>query len=133
MLDRQGVEAAYPHGFGLSYTRFSIDAAIVEATAPTVRLRVTLRNAGGRDGRHVVQAYGQRKTGNYAGENLLTGFAVAHVPAGEAVDVTVDISLLALAEWDPTTRKRVAPTLTDVTLEVGSHAHDPDAIRVALA
>jgi len=134
LLDRLGVGAAFPHGFGLSYTTFSIDEAVVIGSADDgPSLRVAVRNTGDRDGRHVVQVYGRRQTGSYAGELLLTGFAVAAVPSGETVDVTVDVSLLALAEWDPTTRQRVAPGLSDVTLEVGSHAHDPSAIHVVLA
>ena len=131
LLDHLGAEPAFPHGFGLSYTTFSIDsAAVVEVREHGPRLRTTVRNTGGRDGRHVVQVYGRRRTGGYAGDLLLTGFAVADVPAGETVDVTVDVSLLALAEWDPATRQRVAPQLGDVTLEVGAHAHDPSAIRI---
>jgi hypothetical protein len=63
----------------------------------------------------------------------LTGFAVAAVPAGTTVAVTVDVSMLALAEWDPATRQRVEPNLSDVTLEVGSFAHDPSAIHVDMA
>jgi hypothetical protein len=40
--------------------------------------------------------------------------------------------MLALAEWDPTTRQRVKPKLSDVTLEVSSFAHDPSAILVEM-
>jgi beta-glucosidase len=131
LLDRLGVDAAYPHGFGLSYTTYLIDDVVVEGTtAEGARLRVTVRNVGDRDGRHVVQVYGRRRTGRYAGELLLAGFGVADVPSGAGVEITVDVSLLALAEWDPLTRRRVVPPLGDVTLEVGAHAHDPDAIAI---
>jgi beta-glucosidase len=134
LLDRLGVVAAVPHGFGLSYTTFAIDEAdVVGSAAHGPRLRVTVRNTGGRDGRHVVQVYGSRRSGSYAGELLLAGFSVADVPAGERVQVTVDVSLVALAEWDPATRQRVVPPPADVTLEVGAHAHDPSAVAVDLA
>ena len=133
-LDRLGVEAAYPHGFGLSYTTFSIaDAVVVDGGERGPQVRVTVNNTGDVDGRHVVQIYGRRSTGNYADELMLTGFAVAAVPAGTTVEVTVDVSMLALAEWDPATRQRVEPNLSDVTLEVGSFAHDPSATRVHMA
>lgn len=134
LLDRLGVEAAFPHGYGLSYTTFAIDEAAVVGTAEHgPQLRVGVRNTGARDGRHVVQVYGRRRTGNYADELLLAGFAVAEIPAGARVDVVVDVSLLALAEWDPAALRRVPPSPADVTLEVGAHAHDPSAIRVELA
>jgi beta-glucosidase len=131
LLDRLGVPAAFPHGFGLSYTTFSIDEAVVVGSGDGgPRLRVTVRNTGDRAGRHVVQVYGRRTTGDYAGELLLTGFTVADVPADDIVEVEVEISLLALAEWDPATRRRLPPRPGDVSLEVGSHAHDPAAIRI---
>lgn len=131
LLDHLGVAAAFPHGFGLSYTEYRIDgAALVDGQAPA--LRVTVSNPGKRDGRHVVQVYGRRSTGAYAGELLLVGFATVDVAAGSAAEVTVDISLTALAEWDPTTQQRVPPASSEVTLEVGAHAHDPAAIVVAL-
>lgn len=134
LLDRLGVEAAYPHGFGLSYTTFSIvDAVVVDGGERGPQVRVTVHNNGDIDGRHVVQIYGRRSTGNYADELMLTGFGVAAVPAGTTVEVTVDVSMLALAEWDSATRQRAEPNLSDVTLEVSSFAHDPSAILVEMA
>jgi beta-glucosidase len=134
LLDRLGVAAAYPHGFGLSYTTFEIASATpVDVSSERVRLRVHVRNTGERGGRHVVQVYGRRSTGTYRGELLLAGFAVADVPAGGGTDVTIDVSLLALAEWDPSVRRRALPAVCDVTLEVGAHAHDPAAIIIDFA
>ncbi len=133
LLDRLGVGAAYPHGFGLSYTTFEIASATpVDVSPERVRLKVDVRNTGDRDGRHVVQVYGRRSTGAYRGELLLAGFAVVDVPAGGATDVTVDVSLFALAEWDSSLRRRTLPAVKDVTLEVGAHAHDPLAVVVEL-
>jgi beta-glucosidase len=133
LLDRLGVAAAYPHGFGLSYTTFAIASATpVEVSPEQVRLRVAVRNTGDCAGRHVVQVYGRRSTGAYRGELLLAGFAVADVPAGDATEVTVDVSLVALAEWDSSRRRRALPAISELTLEVGAHAHDPQAVLVEL-
>ncbi len=133
LLDRLGVEAAFPHGFGLSYTSWSIEGATIDGSGPDgPRLRVTVRNAGDRGGRHVVQVYGRRSTGRYAGELLLVGFAVVPVDAGATADVSVDVALTALAEWDAVEARRVPPALDDVTLEVGSFAHDPAAVVLRL-
>jgi beta-glucosidase len=134
LLDRLDVDAAFPHGFGLSYTTFAVDEAVVVGPAAHgPRLRVAVRNTGDHRGRHVVQVYGRRRTGTYAGELLLVGFGIADVPAGEGVELTVDVSLIALAEWDPAARQRVPPAPADVTLEVGAHAHDPSAVTIDLA
>ena len=40
--------------------------------------------------------------------------------------------LLALARWDADRRERVLPDAADLELEVGAHAHDPQAVRVRL-
>ena len=133
LLDQLGVRAAFPHGFGLSYTTWSIEGVAVTGGAPDgPRLGVTVHNAGDRDGRHVVQVYGRRRTGGYAGELLLVGFAVTEVAAGATTDVDVEVSLTALAEWDPALGRRVPPDPAEVTLEVGSFAHDPAARTIEL-
>jgi beta-glucosidase len=128
LLDKLGVEAAYPHGFGLSYTSFGIG----DVTADGDRVTATVTNTGDRDGRHVVQVYGRTLTGGYAGERLLAGFASVAVPAGESVTVQVPVSLLALARWDDERRERVLPERSDVELEVGAHAGDPQAVTLRL-
>ncbi len=133
LLDRLGVEAAYPHGFGLSYTTYVIESAeVVDVIERAARLRVSVRNTGSRAGHHVVQVYGRRRTGSYAGELLLAGFAVVEVSAGAAAEAEVGVSLDALAEWDPTRRQRIVPDPADVTVEVSAHAHDPAAVHLPL-
>jgi beta-glucosidase len=133
LLDRMGVAAAFPHGFGLSYTRFSIvGATVCAADDSSVTVRVQVANTGEVEGRHVVQVYGRRETGTYAGELMLAGFAGVDLGAGESAHVDVDVSLVALAEWDPASKTRVPPRRQDVVLEVGSHARDEAAIVVRL-
>ena len=134
LLDRLGVPAAFPHGFGLSYTTFAIPAATVDAVGEhEVTLTVQVANTGGRDGGHVVQVYGRAHTGAYAGESMLVGFAPVIAPAGATVSVPVQVSLAPLAVWDPVRRRRVPPSTSDVELEVGAHVHDPGALSLQLA
>lgn len=134
LLDRLGVTAAFPHGFGLSYTSFEIRAA--EVSAPTAdgsaTVRVDVENTGTRDGDHVVQVYGRTSSGPYAGELILVGFAPVFAPARSTVAVTAPVSLLPLSAWDGTERRRVLPAVADVGLEIGAHAHDPAALRLRL-
>jgi len=129
LLDRLGVEAAYPHGFGLAYTTFALTGAqVVAADEEGCRLRVTVANTGDRDGRHVVQVWGHTTVGPYAGEHLVVGFAPVAVAAGVTATVEVDVAFLALAHWDGTRRR--LPDPADVVLEVGAHAHDSNALVV---
>jgi len=131
LLDKLGVAPAFPHGFGLSYTTFSIGEVTTGAVGDGgLRLTATVGNTGDRDGHHVVQVYGRRTTGAYAGELMLVGFAGVDVAAGGSVAVQVEVSFTPLAEWDPQARTRVLPAAADVVLEVGSYAHDPAAVVV---
>jgi len=131
LLDRLGVAPAFPHGFGLAYTTFSIDEVTVGAPGEAgVRLAVRVANTGDRDGRHVVQVYGRRGDGPYAGELMLVGFSGVDVPAHQSTTVDVVVSFTPLAQWDPKVRRRVLPAAAEITLEVGSYAHDPAAIAV---
>jgi beta-glucosidase len=134
LLDRLGVAAAYPHGFGLSYTTFAVeDAATGALAAGQVLVTARVRNTGARDGWHVVQVYGRRTEGERAGETALVGFAAVAVPAGDCVEVEVACSLDPLAIWNPQTRQLDRPARTTVALEVGAHAHDPAAITLRVA
>ncbi len=129
LLDKLGVAPAFPHGFGLSYTTFSIDAvATGVASEAGVRLAVTVTNTGTRDGHHTIQVYARCRQGGYAGEFMLAGFAGVDVPAGASRTVDVAVSFTPLARWDPVTKTRVLPEPADVVLEVGSYAHDPAAV-----
>lgn len=134
LLDRLGVTPAFPHGFGLSYTTFSIDGVSLSAPGDhgvMVTARVT--NTGDRDGWQVVQVYGSSSDGPYAGERFLVGFAPVEVPAGASVPVTVAASFSPLARWDSATGRRVPPPASSVTLRVGAHAGDDQAVVVAAA
>ena len=128
LLDRLGVRAAFPHGYGLSYTSYEVRGAEVRPTEDgALVVSVEVANTGPRDGTHVVQIYGRSSNGPYAGELALVGFAPVSVDAGETVTVEVEVSLLPLAAWDPESGRRILPAAGDVELEVGAHAHDPAA------
>jgi beta-glucosidase len=126
LLDRLGVDAAYPLGFGLSYTAFALDGCAASPSGPeSLEVRTTVRNAGGRDGRHVVQVYGVRLDGDRAGERALLGFAPVRLAAGETADVTVDASLRPLGRWDPGARQLRVPG-GRLRVEVAAFSGDPD-------
>jgi beta-glucosidase len=127
------VSAAFPHGFGLSYTTFDLRRASVNALSEdSATLTVEVANSGTRDGGHVVQVYGRARTGPYAGERMLVGFVPVFVPVASTVSVAVPVSLWPLATWDASSRRRELPVTSDVELEVGSHAHDPEARHLRL-
>jgi beta-glucosidase len=125
LLDRLGVPAAYPLGFGLSYTTFDFNGAAAEQDGPeSLRVSTTVRNTGDRDGRHVVQVYGVRLDGDRAGERALLGFAPVRVPAGRSQDVTVPASLRPLGRWNASTRRLHIPG-GHIRVEVAAWSGDP--------
>lgn len=131
LLDKLGVAAAFPHGFGLSYSRFSIvDAQVRTRDEHGVTLRIEVENHTPRSGRHVVQVYGRSQAGPYTNQRLLLGFAAIEVEANSVATTEVAASYLPLARWNSEQRIRITPNAADIVLEVSSFAGDPDAIIV---
>jgi len=129
LLDRLGVEPAFPFGFGLSYTTFSIDGLQVgSAAGESAVARVTVANTGERAGRHVVQVYGRRPA---IGDRVLLGFCPVELAAGETHTVDVQLSLRPLTTWDAATGTLRLPS-GDIPIDAGSHAGDPDAVSATL-
>lgn len=133
LLDKLGAAPAFPHGFGLAYTTFTVgDVSVSAVTESGAQVKAVVTNTGKRDGYHVVQVYGRRASGPHAGELWLVGFAAVEVPAGAAVVVDVQVSFTPLALWDSSAKKRILPATEDLVLEVGSFAHDPAAAVLPL-
>ncbi|MEV4701922.1 glycoside hydrolase family 3 C-terminal domain-containing protein [Actinoplanes sp. NPDC049316] len=127
LLDRDGHRAAFPLGFGLSYTSFTLsDLEVGPVTGETFDATVTVTNTGTRDGRHVVQLYGlPTAAGDDFPARVLLGFASVAVPAGQSVPVTVPASVRPLQRW---TGDGFAPAADTATIEAAAYAGDPDAV-----
>lgn len=99
LLDRDGRVAAFPLGFGLSYTEFSIDGLdVVEVDGEEVVAEVTVTNIGSRRGRHVVQLYARLDEPDFP-ERVLIGFAPVWLDAGQSATVRVVGSLRPTQQW----------------------------------
>ena len=121
---RSGAVPAYPFGFGLGYTSWSIDAADGPETVGageefTVRVRVT--NTGTRSGKHVVQVYAARSDSAVERPaRWLVGFAEVTAQAGETTEIGVPVHGRDLAHWDG--RWRTEPGV--FSLSVGASVAD---------
>lgn len=99
-------EPLFCFGHGLSYTRFEYltlrSSATVLAHDGQVRLMVTLRNVGDREGEEVVQLY-VRHLGSRVTRPLLElrGFRRVAMSRGETAEVTFELSAPALSYYDP--------------------------------
>ena len=100
-LERTGRVPAYPFGFGLSYTSWSVqlvddgeDDGADHERGSSWDQPVTVTNTGPRDGATVVQLYARRPG---RPQWRLAGFRRVEVAAGEQAVVTVPVSTDALA------------------------------------
>ncbi|MGB4669420.1 MAG: fibronectin type III-like domain-contianing protein, partial [Bacillota bacterium] len=95
LLEKNGHEAAYPFGFGLSYTTFEYGEPQVRRVGDRVEVSVELRNTGVMAGEEVVQVYvGMKASVVDRPKKLLKGFEKVYLDLGESkvVSIPVDIS-----------------------------------------
>lgn len=98
--DKAGVSAAWPFGYGLSYTSFAYSDSKVWEEDGTVKASVVVTNTGNRDGREVVQLYiTMPQDGIHRPVKELKNFAKVYIPAGKAVRVTFVPKARDFALW----------------------------------
>ena len=103
-LDREGKQAAYPFGYGLSYTSFELGAAEVAVADDIVTVKTAVRNTGAVSGAEVVQVYvGSKGAANQEDRpvKLLKGFKRVELAPGEEKLVTIEIPTEDLKFWTP--------------------------------
>lgn len=92
LFDKEDRRAAYPFGYGLSYTDFEIGAITVEQTDHQLIVRAAVRNTGGRMGAEVVQVYvGSAGAQEHRPVKLLKGFGRIELGAGEMKNIEIAI------------------------------------------
>lgn len=122
-LRRNGVQAAFPFGFGLSYTNFVVGDAAVSVGDAAIDVTATVRNTGERDGADVVQVYASLPDPD--APPRLVGFVRVDLPAGASTPVRIVVPLARLATRDAERRAWDAPT-GEHTIRVGRHVGDPE-------
>jgi beta-glucosidase-like glycosyl hydrolase len=101
-FDSFGIVPAYPFGYGLSYTDFTMQEAKVVLDADKVRLTATVANIGSRyAGREVVQLYASCPAAKLQQPaQRLAGFQKTKLLApGERETVTVELEISSLASY----------------------------------
>jgi beta-glucosidase len=127
-LARRGVAAAYPFGFGLSYTTFAIERADIELDGPAIRVRASVRNLGPRAGNDLVQVYASRRGADRP--ERLVGFGRVEIEPGEVGTVELTIASDTLAERDVASHSMVVRP-GSYQLRVARHAAD-DGVRLSI-
>lgn len=105
-FDTFGKKAAYPFGFGLSYTTFTFSDAVVSGSlgneaSPDVNVRVTVTNTGEMSGKEVVQLYVSKpEVMLEQPKKILAAFEKTHELApGESQTLELTISPLILSSY----------------------------------
>src|SRR5262249_24272357 len=128
-LDRDGIAAAYPFGFGLGYTTFELrDLEIGPVNGERFAARVTLTNTGSRTGRHVVQVYAHLP-GHDRLVRALVGFHSVSLQSGQTRQVTVECTTRPLQRW---TGDRFVIDAAELIVEAASCAGDRGAVSAKL-
>jgi len=109
-------QPAYPFGHGLGYARMEYGRPQLSAESCAVDgavvLRLPVRNTGAQAVDEVVQVYTQRTRADRSEAAVepglrLLAFQRVHVPAGEAVEVTLELPAARLTRWDERERRFV--------------------------
>lgn len=100
-MDKAEVEAAYPFGFGLSYTQWAYDNVRLTNDGDQIHVTVNLSNIGQRTGEEVVQVYvGMQNSQIERQHKLLKGFEKITLSATQSSDVTITINKDELRYFD---------------------------------
>ncbi len=92
----------YPFGYGLSYTEFVIDGAVLVYDTESVKVTCKVINTGAYAGKEVVQLYCQAPQGKLGkASKVLCGFAKTPLlQPGESAEVTMQCAEYGFASYD---------------------------------
>ena len=132
-LDHERKKAAFPFGFGLSYTQFTQDSLVVETGNDHVTASVKITNNGSRAGDQVVQLYvGFDNSSVQREHKLLKGFKRITLEPGEGEIVTIACPFEKLKYFDPGTYSWKLESM-EYEIYMGSSSDENDLIAGSFA
>ena len=102
-FDSFDVPVSYPFGFGLSYTTFEYADAKVAEKDGNYEVSVTIKNAGDREGKEVVELYiaaPDSKAANKPAKELKAYAKTKNLKPGESETLKLCVSAADLASFD---------------------------------
>jgi beta-glucosidase len=132
-LDHDGRQAAFPFGFGLSYTTFTQDSAAFNLADGNMEFSINVTNIGQRAGDQVVQLYIGFDNSTVEREHkLLKGFQRVSLEPGETKRVKISCPMEKLKWYNPETN---AWELEKMNYEayLGSSSDEKDLVKMSFA
>lgn len=98
---RSDMAPAFPFGWGLGYTSWSLDSTAIQSSENGITATIGVTNRGRRVGRTVVQIYAERSATTVERPvTWLVGFASVEVAEDESGTATIFVPWRHLAHWD---------------------------------
>ena len=117
-------DALFPFGYGLSYTKFEMDAT-TSVDNKGIAVNFTVENTGKRDGTEIVQVYIRNTADKEGPLKTLRAFKRVDVKAGKTVNETIRLNLESFEGWDSETNTmRFKPGTYEIF--VGNSSKDED-------
>ncbi len=130
-FDSVGKKPMFPFGYGVTYTDFELGDAYVSIEGTEVTVSVPVKNAGGYQGKEVVQVYVSVPWGKLDQPyQALAGFAkTGLLEPGECETVNVRFAMESLAGYDTETARYILEA-GDYVVRVGTSSRDTVACAV---
>ena len=119
-------DVAYPFGFGLSYTTFSLSKPVVKAKGKqAVEVSITVKNTGSVAGKEVAQVYVQAPKGRLEkpAQELKAFAKTRELQPGESQTLTMTIPVRDLASFDEAGSQWLTEAGT-YTFRIGTSSRD---------
>lgn len=125
-LDKEKIEAVYPYGFGLSYTKFDISNVSFSRSGNYIEARCDVTNEGSRGGDEVIQLYvGYSESQITRPVKALKGFNRVSLKPGETKTVTIRTPIKQLMWFNEKTNEWEMEHMTyDMYLGTSSSLRD---------
>ncbi len=128
LFDKEGIEPAFPFGYGLSYTSFEYSNLIVEEGDDKVIALVDVKNTGKVAGDEIVQLYiGFEQSQIERPVKLLRGFLRTYLEPNESKTVAIEVPYKNLSWYNPESKSWEIEQIT-YTLFVGSSSKIEDLL-----
>ena len=127
-------EPLYAFGHGLSYTTYTYGEVQAPATAKTdetIVVSVPVTNSGNMDGDEIVQLYLKKKGDEEGPIKTLRAFKRVHIPAGQTVNVELELTPSQLEWWNPATNS-MNTHAGNYEVMVGGNSKDVKSVEIAL-